>query len=316
MKAIVHDVFGGPDVLRLDDVPVPEPAAGRVRVRVAAASLNMADWHGMTGLPLVGRIAFGFRRPRSRVRGMDVAGVVEAVGPGVERLAVGDEVFGVATGSFAEYAIARERDLVPLPAGVGPESAAAVPIAALTALEAVRAGEVGDGTRVLVTGAGGGVGHFAVHLAASRGAGVVGVCSTAKVALVRSLGADAVLDYTRDRIPDAAFDVVIDLGGGRPVAELRRAAVSTGVVLLTGGEDGGRWLGSTARQLTAGFAKPRVRTVLSLTRLADLEELAALLGSGTIRPAIDRVIALADVPSSMADLGAGRVLGKRVVRLG
>lgn len=226
MKAIVQDVYGPPEVLRMEEMERPVPGRREVLVRVRAAGVDQGVWHLMAGLPYAVRAVSGLRTPRSRVRGMDVAGVVEAVGPDVTRFRPGDEVYGNCSGSFAEYACAKEGSLAPKPAGLSFEQAAAVPVSACTALGAVRdSGQVKAGQRVLVLGASGGVGSFAVQVAKAYGAHVTGVCSTTKTDMVRSLGADEVLDYTRQDPVDGThrYDVILDIAGNRPISRLRRA---------------------------------------------------------------------------------------------
>lgn len=231
MKAIVQDVYGPPEVLRIEETDRPEPGRGEVLVRVRAAGVDQGVWHLMAGMPYAVRAVSGLRRPRTRVRGMDVAGVVEAVGPEVTRFRPGDEVYGNCSGSFAEYARAKEGTLAPKPASLGFEQAAAVPVSACTALGAVRdSGKVKAGQSVLVLGASGGVGSFAVQVAKAYGAHVTGVCSTTKTDLVRSLGADEVLDYTQQDPVDGSrrYDVILDIAGNRPIARLRKALTPAG----------------------------------------------------------------------------------------
>lgn len=231
MKAMVQDVYGSPEVLHIEEVDRPVPGPGEVLVRVHAAGVDQGVWHLMAGLPYAVRAVSGLRRPRTRVRGLDVAGVVEAVGPDVTRFREGDEVYGNCTGSFAEYARAKEKALAPKPASLSFEQAATVPVSACTALGAVRdSGRVKAGQSVLVLGASGGVGSFAVQVAKAYGAHVTGVCSSAKADLVRSLGADEVLDYTQQDPVDGSrrYDVILDIAGNRPIARLRRALTPEG----------------------------------------------------------------------------------------
>lgn len=257
MKAIVQDMYGSPDVLQLREIDTPVAGEDEVLVRVHAAGVDQGVWHLMAGLPYLMRIAgFGLRAPKNPVRGYDVAGRVEAVGKNVTRFQSGEEVFGTCRGSFAEYACARADRLAPKPSNLTFEQAAAVPISGYAALQAVRdQGKVRPGQRVLIIGAGGGVGTFAVQLAKAFGAEVTGVCSTTKVELVRSIGADRVIDYTREDFADgrSRYDVILDIAGNRSLSHLRRALAPEGTLVIVGGEGGGRWLGPTpgARALAA-----------------------------------------------------------------
>jgi NADPH:quinone reductase-like Zn-dependent oxidoreductase len=286
MRAVVRREYGDTSVLRVEDVEEPVLDEGRVIVRVAAAGVNMAEWHLMSGEPTLVRLAMGFPRPKKAILGEDVAGVVTAVGPGVTRFAVGDEVFGSAGGSWAEYARAQEEDLQPLPAGVTFEQAAAVPMAGYTALQALRVVGTLDRKHVAVTGAGGGVGSYAVQLASARGARVTAVCSASKEGFVRRLGAHDVIDY---RVADPTsgerrFDAVLDFAGGLPIREWRRVIKPDGVLVLGGAENGGRVLGPLSRSLSGVFTPGlRVVTLMAEARGDDLSELAGALASGELR---------------------------------
>ncbi|MFG2977221.1 NAD(P)-dependent alcohol dehydrogenase [Streptomyces sp. NPDC048331] len=322
MKAMVQDVYGSPEVLRMEETDRPEPGRGEVLVRVRAAGVDQGVWHLMAGLPYAVRAVSGLRRPRTRVRGMDVAGVVEAVGPEVTRFRPGDEVYGNCKGSFAEFALAKEGTLAPKPAGLGFEQAAAVPVSACTALGAVRdSGQVEAGQRVLVLGASGGVGSFAVQVAKAYGAHVTGVCSTTKTDLVRSLGADEVIDYTRQDPVDGSrhYDVILDIAGNRPIARLRRALTPRGTLAIVGGEDGGDWIGGNQRQLGAMLLSPfvghRLRAHGTLVRSRDLEALTELIEAGSVTPAVDRTYPLAELPDAIRYLRDGHVRGKVTIRL-
>ncbi|MFB4286998.1 NAD(P)-dependent alcohol dehydrogenase [Nonomuraea sp. ATR24] len=314
MKAIVQDEYGPPRTLSLGEVPTPEPGAREVLIRVHAAGVDYGVWHLMTGLPLVGRVAFGLRRPRNRVPGMDVAGVVESVGAGVSGLRPGDEVYGAATGAYAEFAVARPGKLARKPANLSFTEAAAVPVSGVTALRAV--GRVTAGEKVLVIGAGGGVGSFATQLAVAGGADVTGVCSTAKAGLVRSLGAGAVIDYTREPLT-GTYDLIIDIAGNRPLRELRGLLAERGRLALVGGEGGGRWFGGLGRlqaaRLITPFTRQRLDPLLSLTRTADLDTLRDLIEAGAVRPAVGRTYALAEAATAVGDLAAGDAPGKLVI---
>ncbi|MEV1288656.1 NAD(P)-dependent alcohol dehydrogenase [Micromonospora sp. NPDC049679] len=322
MKAIVQDQYGSTNVLRFEDVPAPTAGDGQVLVRVHAAGIDQGVWHLMTGLPYLGRAAFGFRRPRMRIRGMDVAGRVETVGAGVTRFRPGDEVFGSYTGAYAEYVCAPQDRFALKPARLTFEQAAAVPISALTALQGLRdAGRVRPGQTVLVIGAAGGVGSFAVQLAKHLGAHVTAVCSGAKADLARALGADAVVDYTREDITDGTrrYDVILDVAGNRPLRRLRRALAPRGTLVIAGGEGGGRWLGGVDRQLRAqllsAFTRQRLCALMSRQRLDDLLLLSRLLESGDVTPVVDRAYPLSEVPEAIRYLRAGHVRGKLVITI-
>jgi NADPH:quinone reductase-like Zn-dependent oxidoreductase len=318
MKAAYRDEYCAPEDVRYGEVDRPTPGDGDVLIRVRAAGLDQGVWHVVTGTPHLMRLAgFGLRRPKARVPGSDVAGVVEAVGAGVTRFRPGDAVYGFGNGTFAEYALAREDRLVSKPANLTFEQAAVSTVSALAALQALRdKGRVQAGQTVLVIGAGGGVGSFAVQLAKAFGAHVTGVCSTAKTELVRSLGADAVVDYTKDDVFDGAhrFDLILDTGGHRSLSTLRRALEPGGTLVLVGSE-GGQLLGQgVGRQLRAAvvslFVKQKLTSLLSLPRPADLEALRELLAAGTITPAVDRAFPLSEVPAAIRYLRDGRAKGK------
>ncbi len=321
MLALVQDAYGDADaVLRVERVPLPDVGADDVLVSVQAAGLDQGVWHLMTGLPYPIRLAgYGLRAPKSRVRGGDLAGRVAAVGAGVTSFQVGDEVYGFGRGTFAEQAIASPHKLARKPANLTFEQAAAVPVSGLTALQAVRRSGVASGQRVLVLGASGGVGHIAVQLAKAAGAEVTGVASAAKLDLVRSLGADHVIDYTTDDLGSLAgtFDVILDIGGNRPLRGLRRLLTPRGTLLITGGEGGGRWLGGTDRQLRAMalslVVKQRLGTFIASENAADLDELRAMVESGHVTPWLDRAYPLAAAPEAINDLRAGRIRGKAVI---
>ena len=323
MKAIVQDVYGSAGVLKLRDIARPSIGDGEVLVRVRAAGVDPGVWHLMTGEPYLVRVmGFGLRKPKVRVRGRDVAGVVEAAGARVTRFGPGDEVYGTCeSGSFAEYAAAREERLASKPASVSFEQAAVVPISGVTALQAVRdCGRVQPGHQVVVIGAAGGVGSFAVQIAKASGARVTGVCSTSKADLVRSLGAGDVIDYTHDEVGcnGARYDVVIDTAGNRPLSLLRRAMTPRGTLVLVGGEHGGgRVLGGFDRQLGAPlvsmFVGQRLRGLVAKERAEDLEAMTRLIESGDVTPVIDRTYALSDAPDAIRYLAEGHAAGKVVV---
>lgn len=321
MKAITQDTYGSADVLELRDVERPEVGAGEVLVRVRAAGVDRGVWHLMTGLPYPVRLAgYGLRAPKNPVPGMDVAGVVEAVGDRVTRFRPGDEVFGIGKGTFAELARADESKLAPKPSNLTFEQAAAVAISGLTALQGLRDhARVRPGQHVLVIGASGGVGSYAVQLAKVFGAEVTGVASTAKADLVRSLGADHVIDYTREDFADGTrrYDVVLDIGGNSSLSRLRRALTPTGTLVIAGGEGGGRWLGGTDRLLRAMALSPfvgqRLTTFVSKEAGEDILVLAELVEAGKVTPAVDRTYPLGEAPEAVRYVEQGRARGKVVV---
>jgi NADPH:quinone reductase-like Zn-dependent oxidoreductase len=323
MQAITQDRYGeAGDVLRLEEIARPAIGDEDVLLRVHAAGVDQGVWHLMTGLPYPVRLACGIRAPKTQVRGREVAGRVEATGSAVTALRVGDEVFGIADGSFAQYASARPGKLAPKPANLTFAQAAAVPVSALTALQAVRdRGRVQAGQKVLVIGASGGVGTFAVQIAKAAGAEVTGVSSTAKLDLVRSLGADHVIDYTRDDITagDHRYDVILDTGGHRPLSQLRRALTPRGTLVIVGSEHGGRWLGGSDRQLRAlmlsPFTSQRLTTLICSENTQDLQALTELIESGQVRPVIDRTYPLSQIPQAIQYLRDGHAQGKVVVNL-
>ena len=321
MKAIVQDTYGATDVLELRDIDKPEIAEGDVLVRVRAAGVDRGVWHVMTGLPYPIRLAgYGLRAPKTPVLGADMAGVVEAVGNDVTRFQPGDEVFGIGEGAFAEYARARESKLAPKPANLTFEQAAVVAISGLTALQGLRDhGKVRPGQKVLIIGASGGVGTYAVQLAKAFGAEVTGVCSTTKVDMVRSLGADHVIDYTREDFAEGEqrYDVILDTGGNASLSRLRRALAPKGTLVIVGAETGGRWLGGTDRQLRAlllsRFIDQKLTTFVSRGNHQDLIVLKELIESGKITPVIDRTYPLTEAPKAIRYLEQGHARGKVVI---
>jgi NADPH:quinone reductase-like Zn-dependent oxidoreductase len=323
MKAIVQDRYGSSDVLQLQDVATPTPKPGEVLVRVYAAGVDPGVWHLMTGLPYLIRVmGFGFRAPKNRIRGRDLSGRVEAVGEGVTRFRPGDEVFGTCEGSFAEYACAREDRLARKPANLTFEQAAVVAISGTTALQALRdKGRVTAGQKVLIIGASGGVGSFAVQIAKSFGADVTGVCGPSKIELVRSIGADHVIDYTSQDISDGTsrYDLVLDTAGNRSLSQLRRAVTPTGTVVIIGGEGGGHMLGMVSRILRtvalAPFVKQRLVALTSAERVEDFETLRELIESGTVTPVMDRTYALPDAADAIRYIEQGHARGKVVIAM-
>jgi NADPH:quinone reductase-like Zn-dependent oxidoreductase len=323
MKAIVQDRYGGPEVLEFRDIDQPLPKADEVLLQVRTAGLHRGDWHIMTGLPYLIRIVvpdLGLRKPKVLVRGMDVAGRVEAVGEHVTRFQPGDEVFGWCDGSFAEYACAPEDQLALKPANLSFEQAAAVPISGFAALQGLRdQGQLEAGQKVLIIGAAGAVGSFAVQLAKAFGAQVTGVCSTAQIDLVRSIGADDVIDYTRHDVTDGTrqWDLILDTAGRRSLSQLRRALTPKGTLVIVGGEGGGRLMGGFTRNLRAPllsrFVGQRLRMLASKPRQDDLRVLRELLEAGKVTPLIGRTYPLAEVPEAISQMAAGNTRGKLVI---
>jgi NADPH:quinone reductase-like Zn-dependent oxidoreductase len=323
MQAIVQTRYGTvPDnVLHLEQITRPRIAANEVLVQVRAAGVDRGTWHVMAGQPYLMRIlGFGFRGPKNPVPGLDVAGTVVAVGPEVTRFTVGDEVFGIARGSFAQYAAAREDTLVRKPAGLSFEQAAVVAVSGLTALQGLRdAGHVQAGQQVLVIGASGGVGTYAVQLAKVFGGTVTGVCRTAKTGLVRSIGADHVIDYTQADFTEGRrrYDLILDIGGSTRLSRLRRVLAPRGTLVIVGGE-GATWTG-VGRQLRALAISPvtrqRLTTFVSRHRQADLETLRQLTESGQVTPVIGETYPLAAVPQAIRHLRAGHGQGKLAITI-
>jgi NADPH:quinone reductase-like Zn-dependent oxidoreductase len=321
MKAIVHDTYGPADVLEHREIDKPEVADDEVLVRVHAAGVDRGVWHVMTGLPYPIRLAgYGLRAPKTPVLGMDVAGIVKAVGDDVTRFRPGDEVFGIGKGTFAEYTRALESKLAPKPANLTFEQAAVVAVSGLPALQGLRdRGRIGPGQRVLIIGASGGVGTYAVQLAKAFGAEVTGVCTTTKVDMVRSIGADHVIDYRRDDFAEGEqrYDVILDIGGNAALSRLRRALVPKGTLVIAGGETDGRWLGGSDRQLRAlvlsRFVGQTLTTFISSENHKDLLVLKELIESGKVTPVIDRSYPLAEAPEAIRYLEQGHARGKVVI---
>ena len=319
MKAIVQDAYGTEDVLEYRDIDKPVPKDDEVLVRVRAAGLDRGVWHVMTGLPYLVRVVvptMGLGRPKVPVRGMDLAGQVEAVGGRVTRFQPGDAVFGWTDGSYAEYASVPEDQLVPMPANLGFERAAAVPISGLAALQGLRdVGEIQAGQRVLVIGAAGGVGSFAVQLAKAFGAHVTGVGSTSQLDLIRSLGAD----YTRDDVTDGSrhWDLILDTAGHRSLSQLRRALIARGTLVIVGSEVRGRWMGGFDRNLRAvalsRLVGQRLRMLSSPPRQDDLQTLRELIETGKVTPVVDRTFPLPETPEAIRHLLRGHGRGKIVI---
>jgi NADPH:quinone reductase-like Zn-dependent oxidoreductase len=323
MKAVERRCYGPPDVLRLTDIPKPAVADGRVLVRVRAAALNPLDWHLMRGTPYFVRLMSGLGKPDNPRVGVDFAGTVEAVGRGVQRFKPGDEVFGGKNGALAEYlSVAADGNLVLKPANVSFEQAAAVPIAGVTALQALRnQGHIHAGEKVLINGASGGVGTFAVQIAKAYGAEVTGVCSTRNLELVRGIGADHVIDYTREDFTRGGqrYDLIIDTVGNRALLDIRRVLTPAGIFVGVGGESNDNWIGPITRmidaRMLAPFVKQKLAMFLAELNPADLTTLADLMRAGKLTPVIDRRYPLTEVPDAMRYLEKGHARGKVIIRV-
>jgi NADPH:quinone reductase-like Zn-dependent oxidoreductase len=319
MKAIVHSRYGAPDVLELNDIDQPIAHDDAVLVRVHAAAVGKGDWLTVAGLPYVARLRYGLPNPKHPVPGFDLAGRIEAIGHNVTQLQPGDAVFGWCDGSFAEYASVPEGQLARKPTNLTFEQAAAVPISGFAALQALRdTGGVQPGQTVVIIGASGGVGSFAVQLAKAFGAEVTGVCSTKSLDMVRSIGADQVIDYTQEDFTRTGqrYDLILEMVGNRSLADLRRALTPKGTLVLVGGS-GGRWFMGTGRTLRAVLVSPfvgqRLRSFLSKPRGADLVVLQELLEAGKISPVIDRTFPLSKAPEAIRYVGERSTQGKTVI---
>jgi NADPH:quinone reductase-like Zn-dependent oxidoreductase len=323
MMAIVQGEYGSPDVLELRDVDKPKITEEEVLVRVRAAGVNPADWAIMNGLPYIARPVYGLRKPKNAVRGTDVAGTVEAVGAGVRRFQPGEEVFGWCSGlggAFAEYASVSEDALVPKPANLSFEQAAAVPMAGLVALQALRDhGNVRAGHKVLINGASGGIGTFAVQIAKALGAEVSGVCSTRNVEMVRSIGADHVIDYTRVDFThkDQRYDFILDNVANHSLSDLRRALTPTGTLVPNGGGFDNHWFAGGGRVIGAHvlnrFVSHRLRPFIVSPKLEDLLVLKELIEAGKVTPVIDGTYPLSETPEAIDHVGRGHARGKIAV---
>jgi NADPH:quinone reductase-like Zn-dependent oxidoreductase len=323
MRSVVQDEYGSApeDVLRLAEVPKPAIADDEILVRVRAASVDRGTWHVMAGLPYPIRVAgFGVRRPKAANPGRNLAGTVESVGRGVTEFKAGDDVYGTCAATFAEYAVAKAGRLALKPSNLPFEQAAAVPVSALTALQAVRDhAKVEAGHKVLVIGASGGVGSFAVQIAKAFGAEVTGVASTGKVDLVRSLGADHVIDYTHEDFVDGVhrYDVILDTGGNTRLSHVRRALTPRGRLVIIGGETDGKLLGGADRQIRAQllslFVSQKLGTFVASENAKDLDELRGLVESGKVIPAIDRTFPLSETVAAIRYVLDGRTRGKVVI---
>lgn len=319
MKAIVHNRYGSLEVLRYEEIEKPAPNDDEVLIRVRAASVNPADWHFMRGEPYIVRFMTGLSESKVKRLGVDVAGRVEAVGRNVTRFRPGDEVFGSCRGSFAEYVCASESAVVTKPANVTFEQAAAVPVAAYTALQALRdKGHIRPGQKILINGAAGGVGTFAVQIAKSFGADVTGVCSTRNVEMVRSIGADQVIDYTREdfTLGGRRYDMIVDNAGNHSLAACRRVLSPTGICVMVGGPWRG-YIALLAHLITASvwsrFSNRKLRTLLARASKEDLAILRDFMEAGKVTPVIDRRYDLSEVPQAIHYLEQGHARGKVVI---
>jgi NADPH:quinone reductase-like Zn-dependent oxidoreductase len=321
VKAIVYHEYGSPDILRCEEIEKPTAGDEEVLIKVRAASVNPLDWHFMRGAPYMVRIMTGLQKPERGRLGVDLAGEVEAVGRSVTQFQPGDQVFGASLGAFAEYVCAREQAVVLKPANLTFEQAAAMPTAGLTALQALRKGRIQSGQKVLINGAAGGVGTFAVPIAKSLGAHVTGVCSTRNVSLVRSIGADHVIDYTHEDFTKSGqrYDLIFDCVGNHSLSAFRRVISPNGTYLMVGGSGGGRWIGPLARGLKAilwsRFVSQNLVMVLSSSNKEDLVTLKQLAESKTFTPIVDRTYPLSEVPKAIRYLEEGHARGKVVVAL-
>ncbi len=322
MKAIVYHKYGSPDVLELKDIDMPVVRDDGVLVRVHAASINPLDWHFMRGAPYLVRMGAGLFKPKATRLGADVAGRVEAVGKNVTQFQPGDEVFGTSKGALAEYVCASESTVALKPANVTFEQAAAVPVAAVTALQGLRdKGHIQRGQKVLINGAAGGVGTFAVQIAKSVGAEVTGVCSTGNVDMVRSIGADHVVDYIQADFTQSGqrYDLIFDTVGNHSLADYRRAMTTKGTLVMVGGSDKGRWLGPLKGMpkavVLSRFVSRKMLPFLAHQRKDDLIVLRELLESGKVAPVIDRTYPLSEVPAAIRYLEEGHARGKVVITM-
>lgn len=320
MRVLAHHQYGGADQLRHEERPRPVPGKGEVLVRVRAAAIDSGTVHLLHGSPRLIRPYAGLRRPRFTVPGRDLAGTVEACGPDVVGVEIGDDVIGTANGSLAEYAVVPLKRLAAKPAGVGFTEAAAIPVSGLTAAKAIDDARLSAGHRVLVTGASGGVGTYVVQLAVTAGAAVVGVCSAAKADLVREIGAAEVLDYATDDLAEhGPYDVIIDIAGNTPLRTLRRMTTATGTVVIVGGDQGGAVLGGMERTLATvllnPFTRQRLVAVMPAERGEDMAVLAEQVAAGSLRPVVSEVYSFDRAAEAVADLEGGRVRGKAVIAL-
>ncbi len=321
MKAMTQEKYGSAKVMALREIDKPQIAEDEVLLRVRAAGVNPADWAVMSGLPYVARPIYGLRKPKNAVRGTDVAGTVEAVGATVTRFQVGDEVFGSAKGSYAEYAAASEDELALKPANLAFEQAAAVPMAGLVALQALRKGNVGAGHKVLINGASGGIGTFAVQIAKSLGAHVTAVCSTRNIELMRSLGADEVIDYSQTDFTQGGrkYDFILDNVSNHSLSSLRRALAPTGTLVPNGGRFDKRWMASGGRIATGTvmfrFGSQKLGNFLVSMKHEGLVVLKELVEAGKVTPVMDRTYPLNETAQAIGHVGEGHARGKTAITL-
>lgn len=321
MRAVVQQAYGSAETLRIAEISSPKIDEGEVLIEVHSAGVDRGVWHLMTGLPYLVRLAgYGIARPKTPVPGFDVAGRVIAIGNGVTRFQPGDDVFGIARGSYAEYAAAEATKLAHKPTNITFDQGAVTAISGITALQALTdVGKLESHQSVLIIGASGGVGSYSVQLAKALGATVTGVASAGKADLVRSLGADYVIDYATNDYLDGSnrYDLIVDTGGLNPIRRLRRALSRTGTLVVVGGEGGGRWTGGFGRQVRAVLLSPfvsqRLTTFVSTEHHSHIERLAGFVKSGDVVPAVGSRYTLDDVPAAIADLAAGRATGKSVI---
>ncbi len=321
MRAVIQQQYGGSEQLSLADIPAPVAGPDDVILRTRAAGVDRGTWHLMTGQPYAVRLMFGLRRPRHPVPGRDVSGVVSEIGEEVTSVSVGDEVMGTADGSFAELTLVPQSRVAPKPDRLSFAESAALPVSGLTALQAVRdAGRVKPDDQVLVIGASGGVGSYAVQIATAYGAEVTGVASGAKADLVRSLGAKRVIDYTREDLADGTrYDVILDIAGRRPLRQLRRLLTERGTLVILGGEGGDRWLGGVHRQLAAivlsPFVRQRLTSMISKESAEDLAELTRLVEQDQIQPMLERTFELQEAAMAIDHVAAGHARGKVAITI-
>jgi NADPH:quinone reductase-like Zn-dependent oxidoreductase len=319
MKAITQDMYGTSAVLQSREIDKPDFDDDQVLIRVHAAGVNPADWAVMSGLPYIARPAYGMRKPKTAVRGTDVAGVVEAIGGSVTRFKPGDEVFGAAVGSYADFAAASEDQLAPKPANLTFEQAATVPMAGLVALQALRG--VGAGQKVLINGASGGIGTFAVQIAKAQGAEVTGVCSTRNVELVRSIGADHVIDYTQENFTESGqqYDFILDNVSNHSLSHLRRALAPSGILVPNGGRFDKRWFASGGRLIRGmvmfQFVSQTLRTFIMSPRAEELMVLKELIEAGKVTPVMDRTYPLSETALAIGQVGEGHARGKIAISI-
>ncbi|HEY5823069.1 MAG TPA: NAD(P)-dependent alcohol dehydrogenase [Cyclobacteriaceae bacterium] len=321
MKAIICPKYGSPDILELKEIAKPIPRDNEILIKIYASSLNAADWHIMRGDPAIYRPVLGLLKPKYRILGADVAGQVEQVGKSVTRFKQGDEVFGnlfaCGLGGFAEFVCAVEDALVLKPANIKFEEAAAVPLAAISALQGLRAGQIRSGQKILINGASGGVGTFAVQIAKSFGAEVTAVCSTGKIEMVRSIGADHVIDYTKEDFTrnDKHFDLIVAANGDRSILDYKRALAPTGRYVMIGGSGSQMAQAIFIGPFISMISGKKMSNLVATSNQKDLVFMMELLEAGTVKPVIDRRYTLSQVPDAMRYLEEGHAMGKIVINM-